>query len=94
MDKCCETCEHIDTDYYYDGEDEIPYYTCRLSGAVIDAEEVCSLWKKFKVHKYKEKDTKCDSCEFLSTCDVMDVTGIEDSRRHWLPNLGVVCKKK
>ena len=44
--------------------------------------------------EYWEVDTECDSCEFKDQCDLIECTSIIDSRQHFMPSMGNICKKK
>lgn len=44
--------------------------------------------------KYWEVDTECDSCEFKDQCDLIECTSIIDTRQHFMPSMGNICKKK
>lgn len=47
---------------------------------------------------YVEKDTDCDLCEHLSSCEeigyVLETTKFMDSRRHFIRGLNCPCKKR
>jgi len=48
---------------------------------------------KKKPEKYVEKDTVCDVCEFKSECNLTEITGMADTRRHFVRGIGSECKR-
>lgn len=60
--------------------------------------------KIFKINKpepkfkpYVEKDTGCDKCGRLNLCieqeRLLEITRLNDSRRHYVPGMGVYCRE-
>ena len=85
--KCCENCKHSDLDYIFDDEigEEYPIYTCQ-KGNDVSLDFECKDFKEYKPKPYKEEDTRCDKCEYLSKCmkecDYIDCTTLQDTREH------------
>ena len=49
--------------------------------------------KKYIPQPYVEKDTRCDLCKYKDECeDKIDVTTLNDMRRHYIRSLGGSCK--
>ncbi len=89
MGNRCKNCKFFD--YNFDEEEY-----CTLGYESIDPlHEACEFFKKRRVYRYKEKDTICDTCEYFDECTYnrMEVTGIEDVKRHYVPEFGIRCKK-
>lgn len=42
-------------------------------------------------HEYHEADTECDLCEHKSQCELLEITHIEDTRRHFVRGVGYTC---
>ena len=96
--KCCENCKHSDWYYIFDDEigEEYPIYTCRKENDVsLDFE--CVDFEERKPKPYKEKDTRCDNCEYLSKCmkecDYIDCTTMQDTRKHIIVGNSYCYKK-
>lgn len=85
----CSRCKHCDLDYIFDPEigDEFPFYSCD-KGHDTESDFECKDFKEYKPKPYKEKDTECDKCEYLSECkskgNYIDCTTVDDKRRHFL----------
>lgn len=85
--KCCEKCKYSDLDYIFDDEigEEYPLYICQKGNDVILDFE-CEDFEEYKPKPYKEEDTRCDNCEYLSKCmeecDYIDCTTSQDTRKH------------
>lgn len=46
------------------------------------------------MYKYHEEDTKCDLCPYNNECDLIEITTLRDTRRHFINNIGSVCRLK
>lgn len=89
--KSCEKCEYLYDDWILDDDgEEWEFFACE-KGHDIDSNHNCKDYHEYKPKSYKEKDTKCDNCEFLKKCmkecqseDVpyLDCTTSQDTRRH------------
>lgn len=91
--KDCSRCKFCEKDYYYNDElgDEFPLYACEKGNdTVLDFE--CKDFEEYKPKPYKEKDTECDKCEYLSECkskgNYIDCTTVNDKRSH------ILCSKE
>lgn len=102
MNKKCNDCKYLGSDYEYDEDDEeIEVYSCQSKEA--DAEDYihkdieCPYFKKYKPRKYIEKRTVCDKCENLKECiandNVIETTAILDMTRHYATGLNGCFKK-
>ena len=99
--KSCKKCKYSDLDYIFDNEigEEYPIYTCKKGhnkllnfDYVADRQEVliqqeeCADFEEYKPKPYKEEDTRCEKCEYLSKCmkecDYIDCTTSQDTRKH------------
>ena len=53
--------------------------------------------KSYRVQKYKEQNTACDKCPDLKACaakgKVIEITTSQDTRRHFMRGLMVVCNR-
>ena len=53
--------------------------------------------KSYRVRKYEEQDTACDKCPDLKACaakgKVIEITTSQDTRRHFMRGLMVVCNR-
>ena len=96
----CEKCEYFDEDYLFDEEtcDEFPFFSCdkNHNDELYDDLCTCPYFKKYKIVRHVEKDTKCDKCEYLQECidegKVIDCKNIEDTRSHYIKGLGSCTK--
>lgn len=85
----CSKCKFGEEDYIFDEEigEEYPIYTCS-KGNETDLDYECKDFKEYKTRKPKEKDTKCDKCEYLETCiksgEYIDCTTNYDTRTHYI----------
>ena len=63
------------------------------------------LKKIFRIHRsnkewtnipreYHETDTECDLCERKNQCELLEITTIEDTRRHFVRGIGYICPLK
>lgn len=96
MGNRCKNCKFFDNYNEPDNGSYTEHYYCSLGYESLDPEkEACDFYIKEKFYKYKEKDTICDTCEYFDECTYnrMEVTGIEDVKRHYVPAFGVRCKK-
>lgn len=54
--------------------------------------------RDYKPEPYVEKFTRCDKCQRLGECKIanklVEVTLTLDTRRHYIPNIGVVCPER
>lgn len=97
MRELCEKCKYSKIDYIWDEEiqEEYPIYICK-KGHDTELIVECEDFKKYRPRKYKEQDTKCDKCEYLEECkskhEVIDCTSELDTKRHYIVDLGVICK--
>ena len=86
----CNDCKHFNEDYEWDEDvgDEILVYSCDKNVKKSDVNAVleCEFFEKAVFTKYKEQDTKCDSCSYLKDCNkTVDITTVYDTRRHFVP---------
>lgn len=44
------------------------------------------------MYEYHEKDTKCDLCSCKDECDLIDITTLRDTRRHFISGIDNVCR--
>ena len=85
--KCCEKCKYSDLYYIFVDEigEENPIYIYK-NGNDVSLDFECEDFKEYKPKPYKEKDTRCDKCEYLSKCmkeyDYIDCTTFQDTRKH------------
>lgn len=50
---------------------------------------------KEMMSEYVERDTECDDCEFLFSCeDCIETTTRHDTRRHYVRGIGAKCRKE
>lgn len=49
--------------------------------------------KKEEYVPYKERETRCDNCEFVYVCDLYEITTGNDISKHYLPKPNTKCKK-
>ncbi len=93
----CSKCKFCDKDYIFDPEtgDEFPFYSCE-KGHDTDLDYECKNFEEYRSKPYKEKDTECDKCEFLSECkregNVIDCTSFLDNKTHYVCGI-TSCKK-
>lgn len=96
--KSCENCKFSDMDYIWDEEtgEEYPLITCQ-KGNDVSCDFECKDFKEYKPKPYKEEDTECDKCEYLSQCknagNCIDCTTGLDTRSHYIIGRGVKCEK-
>lgn len=87
MIKDCSICKYCDEDFVFDEEtgEEYPFYTC-TKGNDTDLDYKCKDFKEYKPQKYKEKNTKCDICEYREECakysSGIDCTTCGDTKTH------------
>lgn len=95
----CSKCKFSEEDYIFDEEigDEYPVYTCS-KGNDTGLDYECKDFKEYKPRKYREKDTKCDKCEYLEKCiiqaDIIDCKTIGDARSHYICGSAGCIKNK
>lgn len=95
--KVCQDCRYYETDYDWDGDDEIKSDYCTLDYASLTPDmPACEFFERLRVRRYVEKDTECDRCERFGECKTpkCDVTCIEDTRSHYVPDYGYKCEKE
>lgn len=90
----CEKCKYFDEDYIFDEEtgDEFPFFSCdKNHNDELNDDCICPYFKKFKLARHVEQDTKCDKCEYLQECiyngRVIDCKNLEDMRGHYIKSL-------
>ena len=44
------------------------------------------------MYKYHEEDTKCDLCPYNKECDLIEVTILRDTRRHFISGIDNICR--
>lgn len=97
--KSCEKCKYSELDYIFDNEtgDEYQLFTCE-KGNDVSLDFECEDFEEYKREPYEEKDTECDLCEHLSSCEergyVLEITKFMDSRRHFIRGFNCPCKKR
>lgn len=42
-------------------------------------------------YEYHEEDTKCDLCPRKNECDLIEITIVQDTRKHYINNLWYAC---
>lgn len=95
----CSKCKFSEEDYIFDKEigDEYPIYTC-TKGNDTSLDYECKDFKEYKPRKTKEKDTKCDKCEYLEVCiskgNVIDCTTCDNQREHYIGGRERCIKKR
>ena len=94
MNNLCRKCKNLEIDYEYDSESEDEYeiYNCALHQSEINTEMNCSSFDQ-EDYKWNEKDTECDTCEFNNSCELIDITTINDTRKHLTKAINTVCKR-
>lgn len=100
--KCCNYCKFYDCDYMWNDyvEDEVRIDICEKGHEIENdaSRYVCEDFKIFIPKPHKDQFTKCDSCEYLSTCvdegNVIDITSRDDISRHYTCGIGCNCLKR
>lgn len=83
----CSICKYCDEDFIFDEEtgEEYPVYGCQ-KGNDTSLDYECKDFEKYKLQKYKEKDTECDICEYREKCakysSGIDCTTYRDTKTH------------
>lgn len=97
----CRKCKFEDIDYVWDdecGEEFENRYCSKGHDVEFENDCECPYFRKYRLHKYIERDTKCDKCDILKNCiasgDAIDCTLSADSRKHYIGGCGNSCKKK
>lgn len=91
----CEKCQYFDEDYLFDEEtgDQSPFFSCdkNHNDELYDDLCTCPYFKKYKIVRHVEKDTKCDNCHRLPKCiqngNVVLATDAFDTREHYFKGL-------
>ena len=95
----CSKCKFCDIDYIFDEDigDEYTLYSCK-KGNDTSLDFECDDFEEYKSKPYKEEDTRCDNCEYLSKCmkecDYIDCTTSQDTRKHIIVGNSYCYKKK
>lgn len=91
----CSKCKFSEEGYFFDEEigDEYLIYRCK-KGNDTDPDYECKDFKEYKPRKYKEKDTKCDKCEYFKECQeyLTETTNCLDENKHYINGMGHVCR--
>lgn len=94
--KVCKNCIFYEFDYEWDGENETTLYYCIADYSNVTPDmPACDFFQRLRATRYKEKDTECDKCDRFTVCKTpkCDVTCVEDTRRHYVPDYGHKCEK-
>ena len=71
---------------------------CLKKGNDTSLDFECDDFEEYKPKPYKEEDTRCDNCEYLSKCmkecDYIDCTISQDTRKHIIVGNSYCYKKK
>lgn len=60
---------------------------------ILEMDYGMQILEKTDKNEYVERDTECDKCEYLFSCDdCIEVTRDMDTRRHYVRGLGNTCK--